>query len=962
VPNPKRSVPVSFLSLPDEDSYSPFLDEAVESVPNSNRESKLSSQTGLRPTSAATPEIFEFFNDVQTPNESSGSVRSNGSANAGDQNGASRGVIGSARKCKSSNSNGPSEGDAILGSWASTSTPIGSGVIRASSTSPKPTHIDRESVGLLHLSSDLAGVPWEHSRSQANLQHMPICRPSSTPVYPTSITSLFKGGDFDLGLEGSDMNTRTDALSDLLRGAEGSSSNPGSTGSGATGSSWWNGQAAQQQQSGSTQPPSVRGRDRDYSFGSLLGLSSATSSMNLRHESDGLTSSDHRRVPFGQDDSLAEDLLADRPARGSFFDQHTGAQTTRRENLRAGLSLGGTVSAPPQFLTGLYSGDGYGGSARPLSINTYASAIGGQSSLASHHSPSPIGSMALTGSPHPAIGSRTHSPVPQQSYSSASHSPAPQLGHRQSPVPGQLAGDGAGVSGVSMVSMDDSSVEGAVLRSCREILAGAADHSLKAVELANTLRARGMSYSIVLCYYSSLTCLSCNNLLYVVGTESLARVREQWGGLLSLLEKHSTHFRVDRIPKNDKVTLISTDEDDAAIFGDAARSAGLRGLNSQGVPKATFSGALNGENGSLNQSWSNQSASAAAGASAAGATRCLHVGNVPANMSEVQLMREFEKFGQLDGLKLVSQRNGTRRFAFITFHSIEQAITARHCLSKVHPWKSAISFAHKEFTQQHGGVSSASAGGHIPMHHQQQHHHNQQQQHQQHQQMMMGQAPSYGAIPDYQGNMLYQMQNNHQMMMAQANMMSYPYMNTPFNAGLNSQQAAPFWMQQQQQQAPQHHLPVSPFANPGDSFLSPGLANTSLPTSAALGAFPAAASLLAQPQQQPQAFAQPVADLDCPVLRRLCDDTYVPTQPWPVDAARDQPYCSAVIAQLQHFDGYTTISKLRGFLRNRVAAVDNIKSVPLKAMLVAYPQYFVLVSNYVHLVNNNASNIQTPAV
>lgn len=421
----------------------------------------------------------------------------------------------------------------------------------------------------------------------------------------------------------------------------------------------------------------------------------------------------------------------------------------------------------------------------------------------------------------------------------------------------------------------------------------------------------------------------------------MARVREQWGGLLSLLEKHNTHFRVDRIPKNDKVTLISTDDSaEAAIFGDAgsARTAGLRASAPFGTTKAPFALPINGESVPSSQGWNNQSA---AGASAAGATRCLHVGNVPANMSEVQLMREFEKFGQLDGLKLVSQRNGTRRFAFITFHSIEQAITARHCLSKVHPWKSAISFAHKEFTQ-HGGVSSASAGGHVPAHHQQQH-------------MMMSHGQlgnAYGAMPDYQGNMLYQMQNNHQMMM-QANMLSYPYMNGAFNGGMNGQQqATSYWMQQ----PAQHLLPLQPFANPGDSFLSAPSASLSAPT---MGAFPTSAL----PQQQvasQQTFAQPGVDLDCPVLRRLCDDTYVPTQPWPVDLVRDQPYCNAVIAQLQHFDGYTTISKLRGFLRNRVAAVDNIKSVPLKAMLVAYPQYFVLVSNYVHLVNNNNASNANP--
>ena len=41
-----------------------------------------------------------------------------------------------------------------------------------------------------------------------------------------------------------------------------------------------------------------------------------------------------------------------------------------------------------------------------------------------------------------------------------------------------------------------------------------------------------------------------------MGTETLAHVRERWGGLLSLLERHSHMFRVDRIPKNDLVTLL----------------------------------------------------------------------------------------------------------------------------------------------------------------------------------------------------------------------------------------------------------------------------------------------------------------------------------------------------------------------------------------------------------------------
>ena len=55
-------------------------------------------------------------------------------------------------------------------------------------------------------------------------------------------------------------------------------------------------------------------------------------------------------------------------------------------------------------------------------------------------------------------------------------------------------------------------------------------HSLKAVELANALRAR-------------------------IGTDVLAQIRERFGGLLSLLEIQSHLFKVVRIPKNDFVVL-----------------------------------------------------------------------------------------------------------------------------------------------------------------------------------------------------------------------------------------------------------------------------------------------------------------------------------------------------------------------------------------------------------------------
>jgi hypothetical protein len=46
-------------------------------------------------------------------------------------------------------------------------------------------------------------------------------------------------------------------------------------------------------------------------------------------------------------------------------------------------------------------------------------------------------------------------------------------------------------------------------------------------------------------------------------------------------------------------------------------------------------------------------------------------------------------------------------------------------------------------------------------------------------------------------------------------------------------------------------------------------------------------------QGKPSAVAG--VESTCPVLQRLCDDTYVPTQPWPVDQARDQPDRKSVV-------------------------------------------------------------------
>ena len=77
-----------------------------------------------------------------------------------------------------------------------------------------------------------------------------------------------------------------------------------------------------------------------------------------------------------------------------------------------------------------------------------------------------------------------------------------------------------------------------------ETLKAAPEQTLKAVELANSLRAQ-------------------------LGTEVLACVRDYHGGLLSLLEHNAALFEVTRVKKKDRVTLRA-----AAATAEAGAGAG----------------------------------------------------------------------------------------------------------------------------------------------------------------------------------------------------------------------------------------------------------------------------------------------------------------------------------------------------------------------------------------------------
>ncbi len=487
--------------------------------------------------------------------------------------------------------------------------------------------------------------------------------------------------------------------------------------------------------------------------------------------------------------------------------------------------------------------------------------------------------------------------------------------------------------------MDDRAIESMVATSCGHILTDAADHSLKAVELANTLRAR-------------------------VGTEIMALVRERWGGLLTLLERHPDRFLVERIPKNDRVSLLigndgvplqltgansssvtdvhssnnGEDVNDAA--GDDSTAAIGQRISRPGtadIPENDSSVFHHDSFSHLRQNMSSSPSLANANGDDQQATRCLHVGNVPSSYTELQLAREFERFGQIEGLKLISHKNGNRRFAFITFKTISQAVTARHCLSKQHPWKSAISYAHREPGNGNGYTNYNN------------HAHNN------HGNSLRGSNPHHS-------------NSNNNMMLAglmgrtpspqHALGMLPPFQLFPEDS-VDGTAAAPPTVPS----VPTYSSIVAGNSNANGSTS----VDVSLTTSDVLSASTTtdvAATLSLESlsignhsnhhSNSHHAMVTPSSSREVAVLQRLCDDTYVPTQPWPIDQEADQPFCRAVIDQISSFGGNTTISKLRGFLKHRVGTVDNIKSVPLKAMLMAYAHLFKVDGNFVSLVSTQA--------
>lgn len=447
-------------------------------------------------------------------------------------------------------------------------------------------------------------------------------------------------------------------------------------------------------------------------------------------------------------------------------------------------------------------------------------------------------------------------------------------------------------------------------------------------------------------------------------------MREKWGGLLSLLERHPDRFVVERIPKNDRVSLATASNMERATD---SGNAGATGISTAGGAESVGNGSVPvthstsgdvvdgtavapiriGEDGKEIEEGVEESADMDEDMS--NASRCLHVGNVPVGYTEVQLMREFEKFGTLEGLKLISQKNNVRRFAFVTFKTVAQAMTAKHCLSKVYPWKSAISFAHKDISGNGGGHMHGYGHGHG--HGQSVAMHTQGHSHLPHGAVAHGTNAGFNGFNKRSNNLHMQKPHALQSHRGMTQMHGHGQPGGPMGYLLSQRTGSPSTGGYHH-----HHSYLDPTAIMSTSMGSPqhlehhAFASEEESSGGVAGFMNHSNGQLAQPAAAHGHRAVVAHAIKDPaVLQRLCDDTYVPTQPWPTDSISDPILISAIQHQLLEFNGTTTISKLRGYLKHRIGVSDNIKSVPLKALLLAYPQHFSVEGNIVSMLPTSAT-------
>lgn len=138
-----------------------------------------------------------------------------------------------------------------------------------------------------------------------------------------------------------------------------------------------------------------------------------------------------------------------------------------------------------------------------------------------------------------------------------------------------------------------------------------------------------------------------NTLRLRMGNKVLAQIRDQYGGLLALLE---------RFPRLFKVHVGRVSFRDVSPGNIYRRSAPCFGHVSQvdRIPKNDTVSLLddNGYSpvGHVSQSNSHHSGGSSSSSSQA-TSRCLHVGNVAAHLTEEELRRQFSVYGHIQALK-----------------------------------------------------------------------------------------------------------------------------------------------------------------------------------------------------------------------------------------------------------------------------------------------------------------------
>lgn len=210
---------------------------------------------------------------------------------------------------------------------------------------------------------------------------------------------------------------------------------------------------------------------------------------------------------------------------------------------------------------------------------------------------------------------------------------------------------------LDLCGLEDASLEDIIVKSCRSILSEAARCTLKAVELANFLRAR-------------------------VGSDVLAHIRERWGGLLALLERHPSRFRVERIPKNDMVSLIGFEPPIVAQSYSKPSSAptiyAQPSMHHAHSPLKSATPDIVDRRPRLILDSEKISST-------------LLIGGVPPQLNEEQLALEFDRFGEVEEARSIREESNS--FALIKFATVEQSVAAKQRISKLPQYAGQVMYA-----------------------------------------------------------------------------------------------------------------------------------------------------------------------------------------------------------------------------------------------------------------------------